>query len=87
MFVEASIIIDSSNRMSLPTDAIGVVDDQSYVFLLDETKDKTYFFKQVPVKTQGSYKNSTTFDASSNFEKGTQFLTKGAFSLIGESVE
>ncbi|MEH6760501.1 MAG: efflux RND transporter periplasmic adaptor subunit [Maribacter arcticus] len=84
MFVEASIIIDSSTQMSLPTDAIGVIDDQSYVLLLDETKEGNYYFAQVPVKTQGSYQNMTALDKTTIFKQGAQFLTKGAFSLIGE---
>ena len=84
MFVEANIIIDSSTQMSVPTDAIGVIDDQSFVLFLDEVKDNNYFFKQVPVKIQGSYKNLTALDKTTTFKEGAQFLTKGAFSLIGE---
>ena len=84
MFVEASIITDSSTQMSLPTDAIGVIDDQSYVLLLDETKEGNYYFAQVPVKTQGSYQNMTALEKKTTFKQGAQFLTKGAFSLIGE---
>ena len=84
MFVEASIITDSSTQMSLPTDAIGVIDDQSYVLLLDETKEGNYYFSQVPVKTQGSYQNMTALEKKTTFKQGAQFLTKGAFSLIGE---
>ena len=84
MFVEANIIIDSSTQISLPTEAFGIVDDQPYVLLLDETKDNNYYFKQVPVKTQGSYLNMTAFDKTITFKQGAQFLTKGAFSLIGE---
>jgi cobalt-zinc-cadmium efflux system membrane fusion protein len=84
MFVEASIITDSSTQMSLPTDAIGVIDDQSYVLLLDETKEGNYYFAQVPVKTQGSYQNMTALEKKTTFKQEAQFLTKGAFSLIGE---
>lgn len=84
MFVEADIFIDSSTQMSVPTDAIGVIDDQSYVLLLDETKDNTYYFKQMAVKTLGSYQNMTALDKTTTFKEGAQFLTKGSFSLIGE---
>ena len=69
MFVEASIITDSSTQMSLPTDAIGVIDDQSYVLLLDETKEGNYYFAQVPVKTQGSYQNMTALEKKTTFNK------------------
>ena len=84
MFVEANIITDSSKQMALPTDAIGVIDDQSYVLVLDDTKEGSYYFKQVPVKVQGSYQDMSALDEKVIFKKGTQFLTKGAFSLIGE---
>jgi len=84
MFVEANIITDASKQMALPTDAIGVIDDQSYVLALDDTKEGSYYFKQVPVKVQGSYQDMSALGEKVIFEQGTQFLTKGAFSLIGE---
>jgi cobalt-zinc-cadmium efflux system membrane fusion protein len=84
MFVEANIITDASKQMALPTDAIGVIDDQSYVLVLDDTKEGSYYFKQVPVKVQGSYQDMSALGEKVIFEQGTQFLTKGAFSLIGE---
>ncbi len=84
MFVEANIITETSKQMSLPSDAIAVVDNESFVMLLEEKKGDTYYFKQVPVKTLGSYENRTSFSNSSTFNQDAQFLTKGAFSLIGE---
>ena len=84
MFVEANIIIDSSTQWSLPSDAFGVIDDQSYVLLLDEEKEGNYYFKQVPLETKGNYQNITAFDKSIIFGQEAQFLSKGAFSLIGE---
>ncbi len=84
MFVEAKIITDTANHASLPTDAIGVIDDQSYVLLLDERKDNNYYFKEMAVKTSGSYEGRTVLDSTSIFKPDAQFLIKGAFSLIGE---
>ncbi|WP_419211462.1 efflux RND transporter periplasmic adaptor subunit [Maribacter sp. X9] len=84
MFVEAMIITDTSNQASLPTAAIGVVDDQSFVLVLDEKKDNSYYFKEMKVKTNGSYEDRTALENTSIFKPGTQFLVKGAFSLIGE---
>jgi cobalt-zinc-cadmium efflux system membrane fusion protein len=60
------------------------MDDQSYVLVLDEQKDNTYYFKEMEVTTNGSYDGQTALDKSSTFKPGTQFLVKGAFSLIGE---
>tara|TARA_R110002074_G_scaffold349981_2_gene520752 strand:- start:19428 stop:20570 length:1143 start_codon:yes stop_codon:yes gene_type:complete len=84
MFVEANIIIDSSTQWSLPSDAFGVIDDQSYVLLLDEEKEGNYYFKQVAVEAKGNYQNITAFDKTTIFGQEAQFLSKGAFSLIGE---
>lgn len=84
MFVEANIITDTSKQISLPSDAIAVVDNESYVLVLDEKKEGIYYFKQVPVEILGSYKNRTSFNNLSSFQQDAQFLTKGAFSLIGE---
>ncbi|TDS14269.1 cobalt-zinc-cadmium efflux system membrane fusion protein [Maribacter caenipelagi] len=84
MFVEANIITDTSKQISLPSDAIAVVDNESYVLVLDEKKEGIYYFKQLPVEILGSYKNRTSFNNLSSFQQDAQFLTKGAFSLIGE---
>ncbi|WP_424001121.1 efflux RND transporter periplasmic adaptor subunit [Maribacter sp. IgM3_T14_3] len=84
MFVEANIITETSKQMSLPSDAIAVVENESFVLLLEEKKGDTYYFKQVPIKTLGSYKNRTSVSISSTLKQDAQFLSKGAFSLIGE---
>ena len=84
MFVEAKIITTSSKEESLPADAVAVVDGQSYVMVLDEQKDDTYYFKELGVKTLGTYDGRTALEKSSAFKPGAQFLVKGAFSLIGE---
>ncbi|WP_405396195.1 efflux RND transporter periplasmic adaptor subunit [Maribacter sp. Asnod2-G09] len=83
MFVEANIITETSKQMSLPSDAIAVVENESFVLLLEEKKGDTYYFKQVPVMTLGSYENRTSLSNSSTFKQDAQFLAKGAFSLIG----
>lgn len=84
MFVEAKIITDTSQQQSLPTDAIAVVDNQSYVLVLDEKKDNYYYFKKIEVTTNGTYKNMTALKGNAIFKPDTQFLVKGAFSLIEE---
>lgn len=84
MFVEANIIIDTSSQYSLPTDAIGIIDDQAYVLILDEKKDNNYYFKQVAVKIIGSYEDKSALANTSSFKPDAQFLVKGAFKLIAE---
>ena len=84
MFVEANINTDSSKQKAFPTDAIGVIDDQTYVLVLDEKKDNKYYFRQIAVKTIGDYKGMTALGNLPTITADTQFLSKGAFSLIGE---
>ncbi|MDF4204271.1 efflux RND transporter periplasmic adaptor subunit [Maribacter sp. SA7] len=84
MFVEANIITATSKKISLPSAAIVVVDNESYVLLLDEKKDDNYYFKQTSVRTLSTYNDFTALENTTNFDEGAQFLTKGAFSLIGE---
>ena len=84
MFVEAKIITDSAKHASLPTDAIGVIDNQSYVLVLEEKKDNGYYFKEMAVTINGSYDGRSMLDSTSTFKPDAQFLVKGAFSLIGE---
>ncbi|SIR33199.1 efflux RND transporter periplasmic adaptor subunit [Maribacter ulvicola] len=84
MFVEANIIIEKSTQISLPSDAIVEVNNESFVLLLEERKGDIYYFKQIPVNILGSYENKSWVSNSSTFKQETQFLTKGAFSLIGE---
>ena len=84
MFVEAKIITAKSNEDSLPADAIAVVDGQSYIMVLDEQKDNTFYFKEMEVTPLGTYDGRTALKKSSAFKPGAQFLVKGAFSLIGE---
>tara|TARA_R110002051_G_scaffold81617_1_gene145683 strand:- start:6909 stop:8051 length:1143 start_codon:yes stop_codon:yes gene_type:complete len=84
MFIEANIITETSKQMSLPSDAVAMVDNESYVLVLDEKKESIYYFKQVPVEILGSYENRTSISNATTFKQDAQFLTKGAFSLIGE---
>jgi len=84
MFVEANIITKTSKHVSLPSSAIVVIDNDSFVLLLDEKKENNYYFKQIPVETLDNYRNKTAFNSSSSFGQDAQFLTKGAFNLIGE---
>lgn len=84
MFVEAAIVTDTSNQIALPTDALGVIDDQSYILVLDEKRDNTYYFRSIAVKAKGSYGDFMALENSSSFQPDAQFLVKGAFNLIGE---
>lgn len=84
MFVEASIVIDSTLKKALPNDAIILVDEASYVLVLEKKEGNTYYFQQKEVKTKETYTGYTAIENANDFEANAQFLTKGIFNLLGE---
>lgn len=84
MFVEASIVIDSTFRKALPNNAIIMIDEVPSVLVLEKKEGNTYYFQQKEVKTKETYKGYTAIENANDFEANTQFLTKGIFNLLGE---
>lgn len=84
MFVEAQIITDSAFAKALPSEAIVIEDDIAYVLLLDNEEKDTYSFTQVEVEIKCEYNGFSIIESRNGFKPNSQFLTKGAFSLLGE---
>jgi len=84
MFVEANVITDSAFAKALPSESIIVVDEVAYVLVLDKKEGDTYYFKQEEVVVKESYNGYSVIAPKNGFEPNTQFLTKGAFNLLGE---
>ena len=84
MFVEAHIITGSISAKALPNEAIVVVDDVAFVLVLDKKEGDSYYFNQMKVDVKENYKGYTVIDSITDFETNTEFLTKGAFNLMGE---
>ena len=84
MFVEASIITDSTIAKAIPNEAIIEIDGISYVLVLEKKEANTFAFKPIEVVVNESYKGYSALKSEKNFQPGTQFLTKGAFNLLGE---
>jgi cobalt-zinc-cadmium efflux system membrane fusion protein len=84
MFVEASIITDSTIAKAIPNEAIIEIDGISYVLVLEKKEANTYAFKPIEVVVNESYKGYSALKSEKNFQPSTQFLTKGAFNLLGE---
>lgn len=84
MFVEANIITDSHVANALPSESIIVIDDISYVLVLDKKEGDTYFFKQEIVTVTDSYNGFSEIKIKDTLKSNAQFLTKGAFNLIGD---
>ncbi|WP_416442394.1 efflux RND transporter periplasmic adaptor subunit [Leeuwenhoekiella sp. A16] len=84
MFVEAQIITGEVEQMALPNEAVVSVDDTSYVLVLNSQDVNGYHFDQKEVKTGASYNGLTVIENFADFDKDSQFLIKGAFTLITE---
>lgn len=84
MFVIADIIVDSQKAKALPSESIVKVDNKLQVLILDKKENGIYFFKPVEVNVIASYDGFSELAKPEVFNYGIQFLTKGAFGLIGE---
>ncbi|NER19044.1 efflux RND transporter periplasmic adaptor subunit [Spongiivirga citrea] len=84
MFVEASIITDSTLSGSLPEEAIVELEGNYYILKLEETRANEYLFKRFPVDIGSTHNGFTQIKSDEGFETSDQFLVKGAFSLIEE---
>jgi len=84
MFIDASIITDSTFSKALPSGSIIVVDEVPYILVLVKNEGGTYYFKQEEVEVKNSYDDFSVIENKNGFKPNTQFLTKGAFNLLGD---
>lgn len=83
MFVEAAIITSSKKGMALPNEAVVMDGGSPYVLVLDKIEDGNYYFRPRQVKLSGTSSGDTAIEPNDAFNSETQFLTKGAFGLLG----
>ncbi|WP_271855930.1 efflux RND transporter periplasmic adaptor subunit [Patiriisocius marinus] len=84
MFVDANIITETTVSKALPSEAIVEVDNISYILILNKKEDNSYYFSQEEISTKVSYNGFSIIEKAPNLTPTSQFLTKGAFNLIGE---
>lgn len=84
MFVEANIVSGSISAKGLPIESIVNVGEKDYVLVLDKERNGDYYFKQMEVKVMDTYDGYTKIENENHFKVTDQFLTKGAFNLLGE---
>ncbi|MFY0713516.1 efflux RND transporter periplasmic adaptor subunit [Seonamhaeicola sp. NFXS20] len=83
MFVNAEIITHEITSSALPQNAVVEMENNHYLLVLDEVDEQNYYFIQTKV-TVGKTHDGYTEIKSVNLENNnTQYLTNGAFSLIG----
>jgi len=84
MFVNAEIITDDFLEKALPNEAIVVIDDKSFVLVLNKTDENNYYFEQKEVEIKESYNGYKVVKNANTFSSNTQFLTRGTYDLLGE---
>ena len=82
MFVNAMIMTDTKNALSLPEDAVIESEGSSYVLKLVSQDAGGYTFEKVHVDQGNSYGGFTEI-SSEDLKQDDQFLLKGVFDLIG----
>ncbi len=82
MFVDAKIMTDTIQTLSLPEEAVIESEGAYYVLKLVDKEDGGYTFEQIAVKQGNTYDGYTEIIAS-DLNETDQFLTKGVFDLIG----
>lgn len=83
MFVEASIIANSENRLALPNEAFSKIGEHHFVLLLESKTEKDFKFKKLKVEV-GSKNENYTEVLNGNDLKDKDILTKGSFMLLSE---
>lgn len=80
MYIEGEILTEQSEHLSLPEDAIADIDNNFFVLV----KENDTIFRRRLVKTGVVNEGYVEVLNANDFEKGTEFLTKGAYNLIVE---
>ena len=84
MFVDARIVTDAASANAISSEAIIEVDGVFYVLVLDKKDEEMYFFNQEEVVVLDNYNGFSVIENNKKLTSDTQFLTKGAFNLLGE---
>lgn len=84
MFVEAQIVIGTSNHLALPEDAIVELEGKNFALLIEKEDAEEFELHPVAVKIGATYNGYTSIENASEFKKDSKFLTKGGFVLLQE---
>lgn len=84
MFIDAEIITDSKTDMALPETALVEIDGSNYLLRLQNSENGNYEFEQIQVEIGSTVDGFTALKNTEILNPSDQFLTKGAFNLLGE---
>ena len=82
MYVEATIITDTTSVPSLPEEAIVSEENNHYILQLTAQEKDSLTFKKIPVETGLHTGNRIEIKSATPLETGKLYLVKGAFDLL-----
>lgn len=82
MFVEAQLVADSRNALSVPFDAITTEEGNSFLLVLESDKEGLYTFRKTLVKTRERNGDWIEIIPDEKFNSDTKILTKGVYDVM-----
>ncbi|MDH6310138.1 cobalt-zinc-cadmium efflux system membrane fusion protein [Dysgonomonas sp. PFB1-18] len=82
MFVEAQLIADSRNAISVPFDAVTTEEGNNFLLVLESEKESIYTFRKTLVKTGERNGDWIEIIPDDKLDSDTKVLTKGVYDVI-----
>ena len=82
MYVEAQLVADSRNALSVPFDAVTTEEGNNFLLVLESEKEGIYTFRKTLVKTGERNGDWVEIIPDNKFNPDTKILTKGVYDVI-----
>jgi len=82
MFVEAQLVADSQNALSVPFDAVTTEEGNSFLLVLESEKEAFYTFRKTLIKTGKRNGDWIEIILNDNLNDNTKVLSKGVYDVM-----
>lgn len=82
MFVEAQLVADSRNALSVPFDAVTTEEGNNFLLVLESEKEGVYTFRKTLVKTGERNGDWIEIILNDNLNDNTKVLSKGVYDVM-----
>jgi len=82
MYVEANLIANSREALSVPFDAVTTEESNNFLLVLEKEQDGAYLFRKTLVKTGERNGDWIEIISDNNFNADTRILSKGVYDVI-----
>ena len=83
MFVDAAIILRSSQQIALPESAVVEIGQRQYILQLIDSAEDAFSFRPIEVEVLDTESGFVALETMKPIDENEQFLTKGAFAVMG----